>query len=455
MAPRAELTTALFWACLAAALACGLGSQMLLALDPQAFAVHWFRQPSVLLAVHLSTLGFLVLLVLGVLSQFMPMLLGRALASTLVAGLCLGLFFFSALLLLAYFAVWRSSSLAWAAIAGLLLSLGTYTALAAGPVFGGGVTHRLSRATLASALAYLLLAAGLGSALARGLLGAPLLAGEPLQLLKLHLHLGLFGFGALVVFGVSYELLPMFNLAKGYPTWPGWAALGLVHVGLLCLAAQTLSLGSQPEALHGAWAISLSLAALFYVVQMLWISAKALRRQRDASIWAWRATWAWLLLTAALGLRLELGPPMDAGVAAAYFYLGLFGVLGGAIFSQLQKMVPLLAWYDRFAPLAGKAVVPTSAQLLDPRLAWACLGLHSAAVIGGLAGLSLASPGLIRVAGALGSAAFVCAIAFVLGCRYSGRALPLPTAAAVAPLATGSAASGVAGAAVLRPATIA
>ena len=427
MPPRSELSTPLFWASLAFSLACGLGSQLLMALHPLAFAEHWFRQPTVLLAVHLSTLGFLGVLVLGVLTQFMPMLLGRALGSALGAAACLAIFALSALLLFVHFGLWRSSPLAWAAAGGVLLSLAGFAALASGALFGGGVTHRLSRATLASALGYLLFAVGLGTLLAQGLLGPSLIDTPPLAQLQLHLHLGLFGFGALVLFGVSYELLPMFNLARGYPSWPGWASLALAHIGLLCLAAQVLGVCTEPAALHGAWGVSLALSALLYVVQVLLITHKAMRRQVDASIWALRLAWAWLLLSAAWGLALLLGPETGPGAQAAYIYLGLFGFLGGAIFSQLQKIVPLLSWYDRFAALAGKAVVPTSAQLLDARLAWGGLALHSAATLVGTVALASGAVGGIRLAGSLGCAAFACTIAQVLLCRFGGKALPLPT----------------------------
>jgi hypothetical protein len=418
--PQARLETWLLWAGLCVSLLAGAAAQAMLAWLPGEFTQHWFRRGPVLLAVHLSTLGLLATLVLGVLTQFLPMLLGRALGSALLAGVCLGLFAASALGLWMGFAVGFSSAGAWAAGLGLLASAGGFLALAAPALLGGDASHRLSRWTLASSLACLVLEAALGTLLAQGLVRAPLLPQEPLRLLALHAHLGLFGFGALVVFAVSYELLPMFNLAKGYPTWPGWAALGLAWAGLGSLALWAL-LGWLPL---GLWAGLLALSGLSYLVQLAWILSKALRPQHEAATQLFRLAGVALLAAVIGGLWLACGDAPAPGPLAAYVYLLLYGFLGSAIFSQIQKIVPLLAWVDRFAPWVGKASVPTAGQLLDARLAWALVPLHALALACGGVGLAMGSAALIRAAGILGLLCFLDCAGLVLVCRLKGRARP-------------------------------
>ncbi|MGH7442516.1 MAG: hypothetical protein ACREKE_07590, partial [bacterium] len=117
---RTALVTPLFWSCLGLALLCGTSAQVLLAWNPEAFAGHWFRQGTLLAALHLTTLGFIGILILGVLTQFLPMLLGKTLGSTSLVALALACFGLGMALLVGVFAGWRSSGPALAAGLALL-----------------------------------------------------------------------------------------------------------------------------------------------------------------------------------------------------------------------------------------------------------------------------------------------------------------------------------------------
>ena len=427
---RPALVTPLLWSSLGFSLACGLVAQGLLALEPAAFTGHWFRQPLLLVALHLSTLGFVGLMILGVLTQFLPMLLGRGLGSAALAGAALAVFGLGLLLLLGVFAGWRAPGPALAAGLALLGGAGAILALAWPALVHAGPRQRLCRASLASSLFYLVLTAGLGALMAQGLVGSPRLAADPLALIRLHAHWGLMGFGCLMVFAVSYELLPMFNLAKGYPLWPGWLALGLVHAGLLTLAADGLGgfakLGPPAEGL-------LALACVSYAVQVLWIQGKAFRPQRDASGWLFRQACLALLAAAFWAASLAWRAAAPPGEVAAAVYLLLFGFLGGAIASQLQKIVPLMAWVDRFSAQVGTAQVPVAGQLLHQPLAWLALGLHGLALLSGCVGLARAWAPCLRLSGCAGAALFLDLGLLVLSSRRRGAATPLPGPAAPAP----------------------
>jgi hypothetical protein len=369
----------LVWGSLPLSLLAGGFAQGLIAVAAPAFAQHWFRQPVVLLAVHLGTLGMLLLTLMAVLTQFMPMLLGQSFAFERVIAPLLVFLALAVLGVWAFLAGLRDSGLAWGAGLSVCAAAAAFGVLALPAFIHGGVTHRLSRATLASALFYLFFTVLLGSLLAQGLVHPPLIQGDPFALIALHLHLGLFGFGCLAVFGVSYELLPMFNLAKGVVWRSGWLALGFGHLGLLLLALRTLG-PPWAEALGSAWAWPLAASVLAYLWQVRQLLAKALRRHLEANGVQFRLAWTALGLVVPLGLVLAVSDALQPGLHAAYVYLLLYGFLGGAIFSQLQKIGPLLAWYDRFAPLAGTAAVPSAAQLLQPQLAWATPILHGASL---------------------------------------------------------------------------
>lgn len=436
----AKLRTPLVWGSLSFSLAAGAAAQALIAYAAEDFAQHWFRQPMVLLAVHLGTLGFLVPLVFGVLTQFMPMLLGRTFAYERALPYLLGFLGLAVAGVWLYLGGWREGGLAWGAGLSVTAVVAAFGTLAWPAIVYGGISHRLSRATLASSFFYLFWTVLLGSFLAQGLIQPPLIAGEAFSLIALHLHLGLFGFGSLAVFGVSYELLPMFNLAKGVPWFWGWVALSFAHLGMIFITLATLG-PAWAVVLGHAWPLCLALSVASYLWQIRVLLAQAMRRKREANGVQFRVAWAFLALTTLLGLTLSFQAQPTLGAHAAYVYLLLFGFLGGAIFSQLQKIVPLLSWYDRFAPYAGRSGVPTAAQLLDERLAWATPFLHGATVLCGALGLLLSLTWLIRLSGLLGSLFFGAQAVLMLGSRVRGKvearlapsAVPLPIEGSVQP----------------------
>ena len=426
---KERLHTRLFWTFALASLLAGFGGQLVLALEPAAFAGTWFRQGWVLLAVHLTTLGFLVLLVMAVLTQFLPVLFGRPLYSLGLAAAGMAAFAVSALGFWIYLGFARFTWLGWLAGSGLLLGLFLYL-LQAGLSLHGAVQQPMTRLTLASAGAYLALAALLGFLMAPGLSRSPVLPGNPLQTLALHAHLALFGFATLVVYAVSYQLLPMFNLAKGYPEWPGWTALVLAHAGLLAMIAARFS--GLPSL--WAWAaLGLAGSALAYGMQVILLMRKALRQKRDASLWTFLQALGFFYVAAVMGLRLALGGPTGPGFQAAYIWLLLFGWIGGVIFSQAQKIFYFLSWFDRFSSRIGRFRVPRAEALLWPGMARALAAFHLLATLLGLAGLLRADPGQLRLAGMAGCACFLSLGGLLIGCRVRGRAeplsSPLPTAA--------------------------
>ena len=403
---RPALVTPLLWSSLGISLACGLAAQALLALAPQAFTEHWFRQPTVLVALHLTALGFVGILVLGVLTQLLPMLLGRGLGSTALVGAALALFGLGMAVLLGVFAGWRDPVPALAAGLGLVLGSGVALVMAWPALIHAGPNQRLCRATLASSMFYLVVTAGLGTLIAHGLVTEPWLASNPLELLRFHAHLGLVGFGCLMVFAVSYELLPMFNLAKGYAQGPGWAALVLVHLGLAGLGLTAFDL-LGPKDWCPIFEALLAFGCLAYVVQVLLIQLKAFRRQVDASVWLFGLACLSLVAAAGAGAALACQAAPAPGAVAAAVYVLLFGFLGGAILSQVQKIVPLMAWVDRFSDHAGKAQVPIAGQLLSKPLAWPALPLHGAVLLCGTVGLALGSAAWLRWSGGFGVILFL------------------------------------------------
>jgi hypothetical protein len=162
-----------FWPAATLALGLGLAGQVLLAWHPEAFTQHPFRQPWVLAAVHLSSLGFLGVIFLTVIVQAASVLhhQPRARAWPAVAGPTS--FALGALGLVLFFARWRSAVL----LAPSLLALGSgYGWVAWQMVYGLRGQSFNTSAKRGTAQSFLLLGALilLGTCMAFGLLGHPL-----------------------------------------------------------------------------------------------------------------------------------------------------------------------------------------------------------------------------------------------------------------------------------------
>jgi hypothetical protein len=103
------------------------------------------------------------------------------------------------------------------------------------------------------------------------------------------------------------------------------------------------------------------------------------------------------------------------------------------IVGMMLKIVPFLVWYRVYGPRAGKAPVPTLAQLSWPRVEGVAYGLLTAAFVLLPAAVAVGQVVWIRAAGAvlfLGALAFAASLVRVL--QHLGSAVRPPRPAAPA-----------------------
>lgn len=415
-----EIVPRLFWPFLALALASAMASQALLVWSPEAFTLHYFRQPLVLVAVHLSTLGFLGLVFLAVSTQALSVLLHQPRAAFGRSLAALAAFGCGVLGLLAYFGAWRQITALGLALVGLWAGF-SYLALHAGRLARGSEVGTTAWQGLRNAFAYLGLLLLLGSLMGVGLL-QPLLPQDPLDTLRLHVHLGLWGFAAMAIFGLLPKLLRLFQGAKGYASWPQRAAFAGIHAGLALELAAWLRPGLGLEALAAAVFMAAGLAFVGQLALLLRAGRKSLL---NSSLLTQGLAVVCLLLAAALDLRLSLQPGTWQAQAAA-FYLGLVGFVGGSIVGTLQRIGAILSWFQRFYEPEPTQVVPMAWELIDPRLAYAVPLLHFGGVACGAVGLWHGQAFWIRSGGILGLGALLATLGLLALSRVRGKAEPFP-----------------------------
>ncbi|MEW7975979.1 MAG: hypothetical protein AB2814_00505 [Candidatus Sedimenticola endophacoides] len=291
----------------------GLAAGLLLLLGGgEVFASRW--SASALALTHLLTLGVLAMVMCGAMLQMLPVVAGSPVPRVVLSG---GLVHLLLVGVPALAGAFLTGDALWMAAA--LLALG-----AAFTLFVLVVGIALWRVTLPShtvggmraALAALLVALCIGGYLAGGMVGAWGVA-DPLLWTGLHLNWGLLGWVGLLLIGVSYQVLPMFQVTPEYPLWMRrfWAGGGFVCLSLwllLGLAAERVGL---PAWLPGLPLWLLGLGYLLFFVVTLRLLARRRRRILNPSLLFWYlgialAVAALLLFAGGAGCRTPLPPPV-------------------------------------------------------------------------------------------------------------------------------------------------
>jgi hypothetical protein len=302
------------------------------------------RYSNALLAtVHLMTLGFLTLAMAGALLQLLPVVAGVPVPRARVVSAAVhGLLVCGTLLLALGLARPDLPVLGY----GLLLLLAAFGIFL--PVMGYCLVRAVRTSTVLGmrlAMIALALTVLLGTLLALSRLGHPLLMSA--HLTDLHLAWGLLGWVGLLVTGVAYQVVPMFQIT---PAYPRWLQRGLAPLWLLALAGMTVAPwlpAADPwrHALTNLASLALALGYAAFAIATLVLLQRRRRRVVDVTLYFWRLASASVLACVALGGTLSLWPDaLRARLALSWGVLALVGAAASVVNGMLYKIVPFLVW---------------------------------------------------------------------------------------------------------------
>lgn len=367
--------------------------------------------PWTFVAVHLITIGWLTVLILGALRQFVPVITATQPEGDAVAGWALVAIDIGLLAMVAGFVAlggnvpWAASP--WLPLGGALVIAGVVadTVIIARPIWRTRPLPLPAR-FVAAALAFLwvtvLLGLCLALAVARpGTLPPDRVARLLVDGLPLHLLAGIGGWFTLTAMGVGYKLLAMFTLAPEHRgalgDWSfrfsaGGLALAAVAGCVTIAAPAGGAAGPAVLVLERAGWLAAAVGVALYLVDMRKLYAE--RRRRELELNGRFAAWALVALGAGLALLVAAAlAGQGTGWAGPLGYVFLFGWLSGLSLSQLYKIVPFLTWLERFGSKLGKGPVPRVQDLVDePRarpwfvLYFAAVGVGAATGFAGLDG---------------------------------------------------------------------
>lgn len=366
-----------------------------------------------LAALHLLTLGVLVMTAIGASLQLLPVATRQSVGSPPVLA-ALWWAYTTGVALLSV-----SMALGWVrvlvgAAAAVVLALLVYAALLA---------RNLSRARGMpvvvvhgwAALACLVGALISGLSLGGTYLGFGVL--DDRVALGLHVTLAAYGFMGLLVMGFSHILLPMFALADAPPQRASLLSAALVVAALVAAALAAAGwLPAQAWTLAGTVGL---LGLLWHVALMTAALRRGMRRRLGRPLALMRIGWAALAASLVAALALEAGAGFER--LRTLFVLFLVGGLLSFLLGVLARIVPFLA--AMHAP-AGKRGPPLASALTDDK----ALAVHFVCHLTAFALLLLAvwadSVWLARGAAMSGSAGALALVGFFLHAWRGMRAAP-------------------------------
>lgn len=363
-----------------------LAALAVVAIDPRDLA-GFFYHPPMFGVVHLVTLGWITLSILGSTYLVATFALRMQLPATrldgwVAAGAIVGASgVFSHFFLNGYWGVASSGALLLLAL--LPLAWKVLRALRASKAPPAVRLH------IALAWVNLLLAITYGILLAVNR-KIPFLPGTQIHSVFGHVHLAAIGWAGMMVVGVGYRLFSMY-LPAAPPEGPSvWASAVLLEAGVLGLATCFL-MGSPWTRLFAPVVVAGLLVFLFNIARMRRHPKPPppqMPRPDIGMLLALQAL-AYLLVCAGLGLYLLFTDEWHLSAIMVYGAFGLLGVFGQIIVGMQMRMLPMFAWTEAWHRSGFREVPPPPWALPSRPLQWGAFAGWTAGVPLLAAGLAL------------------------------------------------------------------
>lgn len=320
--------------------------------------------------IHTLTLGVMASFMLGALFQMLPVIAGVVLHSPITKSLWIQMPF--ALGVLSLLLAFNLSFSLLYVVASLLLGGSLLGAI-------GIMLSRILRLSHHSAssrgMVVALLSFGFTILLALYLAATEsgYITGELyVEIKRLHYHFGLFGWIALLIFSISFQVIEMFYVTPAYPKIISKYYTPLLFGWLLLLAV----LGLLSSDLFVVADISLEMMLAIFALLTLYRLAQRKRLLTDATLWFWRLGIGSLVVSMFLMTLSSFVPLQWIGVYSAIAFVS-FAL--SVVFAMFYKIVPFLTWFHLNAQ--GYYTAPMMHEVIHPSTAKKHFWIHLSMVI--------------------------------------------------------------------------
>jgi len=359
-------------------------SILLLAYAPTIFVSRW--SPETLALTHLVTLGFMGLIMCGAMLQMLPVLSGITVPRVTPLGTSIHILLVTGIITFTTGLLISSSNLLTITI----VFLGTGFGIFIMALLAAMLRNKMANTTIGAmrlAVISLLITAAFGISLL-GTFIWPGISINPVLFTDIHATWGILGWVALLLVGVAYQVVPMFQMTREYPQWMTRFLLPTMFGGLITWTVIKLTMGT-----NGAQIASLVMLVCItgyagFAITTLWLQQNRKRRIPDTTLLFWQFAMLSTLAAALLWLIYTLMPEMI--YADRYpLVLGIILLAGFAVSvmnGMLYKIMPFLIWFhlqhrQLSLGLGRKYAIPNMKQIIPARHALWQFYLHVVAVM--------------------------------------------------------------------------
>lgn len=322
---------------------------------------------SVVVLTHLITLGFLAMTMLGALFQMLPVTAGVTIKyQQIIAPLVHGLLTIG-LLLFSYGFYYYQSALMTVAMAVLLSAFLIFiVAIASTLKNAKNVTPTIKAfiGALASLLVALLLAGYL--ALSHANTG---FSEHHQAILYTHIIFSLLGWVAMLIIGVSYQVIPMFYVADSYPELYTKYAIKVMFILLIGLG---FALVINNSALSLLFKVFIALMLADYAITTIGLLLKRKRKIVDTTTYYWYFAMLMLLTSIVASVANEWLNISQLNTLVVVVFI--YGFAMSVITGMMYKIVPFLVWFH--LTNEGYMNMPTMNELIGKKLTTIQFILH-------------------------------------------------------------------------------
>ncbi|SFV49888.1 hypothetical protein MNB_SV-8-671 [hydrothermal vent metagenome] len=187
------------------------------------------------------------------------------------------------------------------------------------------------------------------------------------QIKTAHYSFGLFGWIALLIISISFQVIEMFYVT---PSYPKLVSKYLPLTLLTLLVITTITGLFNPN----IWAVSNTLLALLLIGYALLTLKRLTQRKRpltDATVWFWRLGLSSLILSMLI-LVMTNFTELSWVKSSTYLFFAFFAL--SIVFAMFYKIVPFLTWFHLNSQ--GYFTAPMMHEVIHPKTAMKHLYIH-------------------------------------------------------------------------------
>ena len=334
----------------------GVLAGILMFFSDSSILMNRFSMDSIIIT-HAMTIGFLAFIMLGAMTQMLPVLAGakmpRVLFVTKYSYILLLIGTLSMLLGLSL-SNHMFEIIAFIGLGSGFLMILIATALSLKTVSNFNATVK----AISTSMVFAFLIVFMGLYLLYGYIADDITQNH-LIVANIHSVWAIFGFGVILIIGVAFQVLPMFYVAPKFKRFCKRRVVWLISTGLFLWL------------IFSAFFVKYELVAKIWIALFVWAFAttvwiKLSRRKRpisDVTVWYWRAASVFLTLGSFLWI-------FDEFFKHEYIVMVAILIGGGFILSimigMMYKIIPFLVWFHLNG--MGYMSIPTMNEMINKNL---------------------------------------------------------------------------------------